>query len=296
MTGRLVCIADVGNTLGECPLWDTEQQLFYWVDITEKILHRYNPDDQEIKKWDVPCEFSAIALRGDGKSIIAGTRDGFGLFDLESGSFDLFATPEKEFPENRMNDGKCDAKGRFWCGSIHEVSDPSLRKPIASLYRVDVDKSVTKIRGGIKTSNGFSWSADGATMYFTDTPTLDILAFDYDQETGAISNERVFATVPPNDGRPGGATVDVDGCLWSAHFAGSKVTKYSPDGDVLETIELPVANVTSCTFGGPDMTTLYITTAAEDLTKEEMLEQPLAGGIFTYETNTKGLPMHRFAG
>ncbi|WP_136616969.1 MULTISPECIES: SMP-30/gluconolactonase/LRE family protein [Mesorhizobium] len=296
MPRELKCVAVVENTLGECPVWDVDQQCLYWVDITEKVLHRYDPVTAAVKTWKTPFEFGSIALRKGGRSIIAGTRDGFAIYDLETEACEHFATPEEPFPGNRMNDGKCDPAGRFWCGSIHEVSDPSQRRPIASMYRVDADRSVTKVRGGIKTSNGFAWSADGRTMYFTDTPTLNILAFDYDVQSGTMSNERVFATVPKGHGRPDGATVDVEGCLWSAHFAGSRITRYSPAGDVLLSLDIPAQNVTSCTFGGANMSTLFITTAREDLTAEDLRQQPLSGNVFAYEAGVAGVPMTRYAG
>lgn len=290
------CVVKTANVLGEGPVWDDREQVLYWVDITGRILHQYAPGTESYRTWHLPDEFSSYALRDDQPGLIAGTRDGFCLFDPVHDSFDLFAVPERPFPSNRMNDGKCDPHGRFWCGSIHEVSDPALREPIASMYRVDPDRTVTKIRSGIKTSNGFAWSPDGRTMYFTDTPSLRILAFDFDLETGTLSNERVFATVPPGQGRPDGAATDVEGCLWSAHFAGWKVTRYSPEGTILQVLQLPVANVTSCAFGGPDMTTLYITTANEDLTEEELSQQPLAGALFAHDTGVRGVQVHRFSG
>ncbi|WP_273281650.1 SMP-30/gluconolactonase/LRE family protein [Pseudooceanicola atlanticus] len=291
-----VCVVDAQNILGECPVWDVRQQVLYWVDITGKILHRFSPRTGEVKKWELPFEFGSFALRENERGVVAGTRDGFCLFDPETGAHDLFDQSESIHPGNRMNDGKCDPRGRFWCGSIHEVSDPSQRQPIASVYRVDPDRSVAKMCTGIKTSNGFAWSPDGNTMYFTDTPTLKILAFDYDLESGSNSNPRVFATVPAGHGRPDGAAVDVEGCLWSAHFAGYKVTRYSPKGEILSVVDLPVANVTSCAFGGADMTTLYITTATEDLTEEELEQQPFAGGVFAFEAGVQGVPVERFAG
>ncbi|WP_189522228.1 MULTISPECIES: SMP-30/gluconolactonase/LRE family protein [unclassified Mesorhizobium] len=296
MQTGLNCIAIVHNTLGECPVWDVEQQVLYWVDITERILHRYDPARDHVKTWKTPFEFGSIALRKDGHSIIAGTRDGFAIFDLDSGEYEHFAHLEQQLPENRMNDGKCDPMGRFWCGSIHEVSDPSRRLPVASVYRVDADRTVTRVRSGIKTSNGFAWSADGRTMYFTDTPTLNILAFDYDLQSGSIANERVFASVPRGHGRPDGATVDIEGCLWSAHFAGSRVTRYSPSGEVLLTLDIPAQNVTSCTFGGANMSTLFITTAREDMTEEDLRRQPLSGNVFAYDAGVAGVPMTRYAG
>ncbi len=295
MQTGLTCVAIVNNILGECPVWDVDQQLLYWVDITGQVLHRFDPVSNQVQAWKTPFEFGSFALRQDGESLIAGTRDGFAIFDFNTNQCEHFAMPEQADPSIRMNDGKCDQRGRFWAGSIHEVSDPSLRKPIASVYRVDADQRVTKVRSGIKTSNGFAWSPDGRTMYFTDTPTLKILASDYDLESGQISNDRIFATIPPGDGRPDGAAVDVEGCLWSAHFAGGKVTRYSPAGEILHTVRLPVQNVTSCAFGGPNLSTLYITTANEDLTEEELRQQPLAGNLFAYEAGVSGYAMNRYA-
>ncbi|MCZ4279203.1 SMP-30/gluconolactonase/LRE family protein [Kiloniella laminariae] len=297
-----VCIAQVKNTLGECPLWDEREQVLYWTDITERQVYRLVPDTGTLTRWPVRAEISALALRANAPGFITGGREGFALVDLQTESFDLLATPEIALPANRMNDGKCDPRGRFWCGSIHEVSDPALRQPIAAVYRLDPGQGpdpasvVKKIRSGVKTSNGFAWSPDGKTFYFTDTPTLQILAFDYDLESGDLANERVFATVPSGKGRPDGATVDVEGCLWSAHFAGACITRYAPDGTVLQVIELPVANVTSCCFGGKDLDTLFITTALEDLSDAELRDQPLAGGLFSFKPGVSGMPMNRYAG
>ncbi|WP_020592499.1 SMP-30/gluconolactonase/LRE family protein [Kiloniella laminariae] len=297
-----ICIAQVKNTLGECPLWDEQEQVLYWTDITERQVYRLVPETGVLTRWPVAVEISALALRKSAPGFITGGKEGFALIDLQTESFDLLAAPEADLPDNRMNDGKCDPRGRFWCGSIHEVSDPGLRQPIASVYRLDPtkgpepDKVIQKMRSGVKTSNGFAWSPDGKTLYFTDTPTLQILAFDYDLESGDLANERVFATVLPGKGRPDGATVDQEGCLWSAHFAGSCITRYAPDGSILQVIDLPVANVTSCCFGGRDLDTLFITTACEDLSDAELLSQPLAGGLFSFKPGVAGFPMDRYAG
>ncbi|MCZ4354692.1 SMP-30/gluconolactonase/LRE family protein [Roseovarius aestuarii] len=296
MSELLVCIYEAQNILAECPVWNEAEQALYWVDITGKLLQRYDINTKGYDKWDLPDEFGSYAFRQNGKGLIAGTRNGFCLFDLASGNIEQLEQPEADLPQNRMNDGKCDPVGRFWCGSIHEVSNPSHRQPLASVYRVGTDLKHDKMRGEVKTSNGFAWSPDGKTMYFTDTPTLRILAFDYDLLDGTVANERVFAALPDNDGRPDGACVDVEGCLWSAHFAGSKVTRYSPDGKILQVIDLPVSQVTSCAFGGENMSTLFITTAREDMTEEDIRREPLAGGIFAIETDTTGVPVSGFAG
>lgn len=296
MNNTVHCVVEARNTLGEGPIWDAEEQALYWLDITERIIHRYEPGSGAIRRWRTPSEVGSIALRRNGDGMVGGFRSGIGFFSPQSEKLEITHAPEAALAENRFNDGKCDPQGRFWCGSIHEVSDPSLRKPIAAVYRLDADGSLTRIRTGVRTSNGFAWSPDGATMYFTDTPSLQILAFDYDSKTGNMGNERVFATLPRGAGRPDGATVDTEGCLWSAHFDGWRVTRYSPKGEILRVVDLPVANVTSCAFGGPDLDTLYITTAREDLSAQELLEQPLAGALFAIEPGVRGMPAQRFAG
>ena len=296
MSNELICVADVKNTLGEGPVWDDIENTLYWVDITEQKLFRYAPSTGKIDVWKTPSEFGSFALRQNASGMIFGTKNGIVLYDPQTGIEEQISPVEDDLPQNRMNDGKCDPVGRFWCGTIHEVSDPSLRKPIASVYRVNTDRQVKKMLNGIKTSNGFAWSPDGKTMYFTDTPTQIISAYDYNMETGEISSGRTFATVPKEKGRPDGATVDIEGCLWSAHFAGGQVTRYSPEGDILKVIHLPVRNVTSCIFGGEDLSTLYITTACEDLTDKELEEQPLAGGLFAIKPNVSGFKMNRFNG
>ncbi len=293
---NLRCVADVKNTLGEGPVWDDLSAHLYWLDITERTLFRFSPQSGEVSSWETPSEFGSFAFRKKGPGIIAAAKDEVLLFDPDSGKQERLVALESDLPENRMNDGKCDAAGRFWCGSIHEISDPALRRPIASVYRVDPDHSVVRVLGDIKTSNGFAWSPDNGTMYFADTPTQIVSAFDYDLATGALSNRRTFAEVPKSTGRPDGAAVDVEGCLWSGHFAGGRVTRYAPDGSVVDVIALPVSNVTSCAFGGADLSTLYITTAREDLSEQELETQPEAGGLFAVDLEVGGFKMHRYGG
>ena len=293
---KVRCVAEVNNTLGEGPVWDELTAHLYWLDITERTLFRYSPESNEIESWETPSEFGSFAFREDGPGIVAAAKEGIFLFEPETGKYQRLIELESDLPENRMNDGKCDAAGRFWCGSIHEVSDPSLRRPVASVYRVDPDFSVVRVLDGIKTSNGFAWSPDNRTMYFSDTPTQSISAFDYDIATGQATNRRTFAAVPKSTGRPDGAAIDLEGCLWSGHFAGGRLTRYAPDGSVVDTIELPVTNVTSCTFGGGNLSTLYVTTAREDLSHEELQKEPQAGGLFAIDLKVGGLKMNRFAG
>jgi sugar lactone lactonase YvrE len=295
MADQPECVLEIANVCGEGPLWDVAEQALYWVDIPRCVVHRFEPSTGRSERWTVPAAIGCLALRRGGGAVAA-LRTGFALLDLTTNKVQTFANPEAGLPETRFNDGKCDARGRLWCGSMHDTSDPQDRRPIAALYRVDPDLACHRMLDGIRTSNGLDWSPDGRTMYYTDTPTLQIDAFDFDPEAGTIANRRAFATVPQGVGRPDGLAVDEAGYLWSAHFDGWRVTRYAPDGRVDRVVRLPVQNVTSCAFGGPDLDILYITSATEDLSESELERQPLAGGLFAHRPGVRGRPMHRFAG
>lgn len=289
------CVFEARNVCGEGPVWDDEAQALYWVDIPEKRIFRRDEASGSVESWPVPADIGAIALRRSG-GLIAGLRSGFALVDLDKETCEIFASPEDGLADNRLNDGKCDPRGRFWCGSLHDEADPAKRRPIGRVYRVDPDLACTAIIEGVKTTNGIDWSPDGRTLYFTDTPTLKIMAYEFDMDSGSIGTPRVFAEVPPGNGRPDGVAVDSEGFLWSAHFDGWRVTRYAPDGSIDRVLSLPVQNVTSCAFGGPDLRTLYITSATEDLSPEDLAAQPLAGGLFACRPGVQGRPMNRFAG
>jgi sugar lactone lactonase YvrE len=295
MTDEVVCIYQANNVCGEGPVWDAEEQALYWIDITDPKLYKRREGDGLVTSWPIPCTIGALALRKAGGAIVA-LRTGFAFFDFESGKAETIVDPEKDIPNTRFNDGKCDKRGRFWCGTCHEVTDPNDRRPIGSLYRLDPDLSCHRMLGEIRTSNGIDWSPDGRTMYYTDTPTLRIDAFEFDVDSNTLGSRRMFAEIPSGAGRPDGLTVDAEGYIWSAHFDGWRVTRYEPNGSVDRVIQLPVKNVTSCAFGGADLKTLYITTATEDLSPEELIQQPLAGGLFALRTTVSGLPMNKFGG
>lgn len=295
MTETPICVYEARNVCGEGPVWDIADQALYWVDIPERKIYRRRESDGQVTSWTVPSDIGAMALRKSG-GFIAALRSGLALFDSKRGTTEVFADPEKDEPMTRFNDGKCDRAGRFWIGTCHEQADLKKRRPIAALYRVDADLSCHRVLGGVKTSNGIDWSPDGRTMYYTDTPTLRIDAFDFDPKRGTLSNRRLFAKIPPGAGRPDGLAVDADGHVWSGHFDGWRVTRYRPDGTIERIKKLPVQHVTSCAFGGPDLKTLYITSATEDLTAEQLAAQPLAGALFALPTDVCGLPMSRFSG
>jgi len=278
------------DILGEGPVWVSEEQALYWVDIVRPALQRWDPASGTYKHWEMPSDIGCFALREQGSAVVA-LRTGFAFLDLGSGQLTPISDPEAEIPSTRFNDGKCDRLGRFWAGTMDEES-PNTR---GALYRMDSNGSYQRIKSGIGISNGLGWSPDNQTMYYTDSIKRTIWAYDFNLENGMISNERIFAQTPQAY-VPDGLTVDAEGYVWSAKWDGWKVVRYAPDGSVDLEVKLPVQRPTSCNFGGPDLRQLFITSASTDLSESELQDQPLAGSIFMVETNTKGLLEPRFSG
>lgn len=232
-----------------------------------------------------------MALREAG-GMVVGLRSGLASLDFETGAVTAIADPEADRPDNRFNDGKVDRQGRFWAGTLNDAE----ADPLGSLYRLDPGGVVTLMQDGAVVSNGVGWSPDDRTMYFTDSAVRTIWAYDYEAETGAIANRRVFVEVPEGSGFPDGLTVDSDGFVWSAVWDGWRVVRYDPSGRIDREVVMPVQRPTSCMLGGPDLKTLYVTSASIHLDTSSLAKGPLAGGLFALEVDTAGLPEPRFAG
>ncbi|NLF68811.1 MAG: SMP-30/gluconolactonase/LRE family protein [Candidatus Anammoximicrobium sp.] len=285
-------ILDVRAQLGEGPVWHPREQRLYWVDILAGLVHVHDPSGKPDTVYRVGQMVGAAVPRRSGGLMLA-TQTGLGVFDLATERFTLVAAPEKELPENRFNDGKCDPRGRFWAGTMSMVR----KTGTGSLYCLDTDGTVRHVFGGVTTSNGLGWSPDQRTMYYIDTPTMQVAAFDYDAEAGTLSNRRVIIPFPDGVGRPDGMTVDAEGMLWIAHWDGGRVSRWEPaTGRLLQEIHLPVARASSCTFGGPNLERLYITTARTGLTEDQLREQPHAGSLFAATPGVVGLPADEYAG
>jgi len=282
-------VAESADQLGECPIWDERQQVLYWVDSRGPAVKRVDTGSGKVHVLPIAEVVGSIAFR-EGRGLLAATKSGFHFLDPESGSLAPVARPETHLPDNRFNDGRCDRQGRFWAGTMSDVR----RDPVGTLYRLDTDLRCTALRNAIIIPNGLAWSPDGRTMYFADTMRHTIWAWDYDPGTGAATRERVFADT--GAGRPDGSCVDADGCLWNAEYGAARVVRYTPAGAVDRVIELPVANPTCCCFGGPRLDELYITSARQRLTADELALQPLAGGVLAVRPGVQGLPEARFAG
>jgi sugar lactone lactonase YvrE len=273
--------------LGESPIWSVEGQALFWVDIKNPMIYRFDPASGDVKNWRIQTEIGSIGLAGKGR-LIAGTRMGLAFIGLDDNSFEEVADPEGHGRMNsvRMNDGKVDRQGRFWCGGM---DDPGYAE-IASLYRFDHDRSVHKMAGPVTVSNALCWSPDNTTMYFADSRKRTMWAYDFDAASGTIENRRVFLDVADDDGVPDGATVDSDGFVWVAHMRGGEIKRYDPAGSMEREIAFPVS-MTSCpAFGGPDLSTLYVTTASSKFEPADFEREPDAGSLFAVETDVKGLP------
>jgi sugar lactone lactonase YvrE len=284
---------DARATLGEGALWDSKHRTLYWVDIIEKKLFVFDPSTKKNRAIDVGQFIGTVVPRQSGGVMLA-LHHGFFALDLETEKLTPIADPEKDLPDNRFNDGKCDPAGRFWAGTMSLVG----KKNTGSLYRLDTNLSVHRMLDSVTTSNGITWSLDAKTMYYIDTPTRRVDAFDYDNETGAIKNRRPVVTLPETDGYPDGMTIDAEGMLWVAHWAGGRVSRWNPSsGKLLQTISLPVSRVTSCAFGGEKLDQLFITTAQIGRAGQmPPHHEPHAGAIFVAQPGTTGTPACLFAG
>jgi sugar lactone lactonase YvrE len=286
---QVQCVADVGAVLGEGPVWDPRDRALYWVDI--KGLKVFRLDSLgELTSWDTPFRVCSLAPRRAG-GFVAGTERGFAFVDLDAGSFEPLAHPEPDRPGNRFNDGKLDRAGRFWAGTM----DDAERSASGALYRLDRDRSWKRLDDGYRVTNGPAFSRDGTRMYHNDSALQTTFMFDLDDE-GMPSNRRIFARFGDGDGYPDGMTVDSDDCLWIAFWDGWCVRRFSPQGDCLEAVRVPVQKPTSCSFGGEQLKQLYITSASIGLSDDERADQPCAGGLFMLDTPHAGLEDATFEG
>jgi sugar lactone lactonase YvrE len=290
MTVSPELVADLRAELGEGPLWDDWRERLLFVDIMRGHVHEFDPVTKSDRVLEVAEPVGAVALTMKGDWLIA-TKTGFWRLDPESGRKSIIAAVEDDQLNNRMNDGYVDRRGRFWAGTM----GMGVRER-GSLYRLDPDGTVTKMLTHVSTSNGIDWSPDDRLMYYVDTPTRQIDCFDFDDASGTIRNRRPFVTFPTGTGRPDGLVVDADGHVWVALWNGGAVQQYAPDGRLETDIRFPVTLTTKCAFAGPDRRDVYVTSAWIDLTAEERVSQPMAGGIFRLRPGPAGQPSRRFAG
>lgn len=273
--------------LGEGPFWFEER--LWWVDINAGKLHSINSEGKEQKSYLLGRRVGAAAPI-EGERFIVAVEDGIGIFDGALGKVEILASPEEDFPGNRFNDGKCDPMGRFVAGTLNMQG----KAQVCALYSFEFPAGFKKLIAPVSLSNGLAWNADGSVLYFVDSSTREIAAFDYDCGTGQAGARAVITKVPPELGIPDGMTIDVEGNLWVAHWDGGAVRCWSAKtGECLAEIVMPCLRPTSCCFGGPNFQKLFITTAQDEQSKENV-SQRWDGNLFVCEPGVGGLPVKTF--
>lgn len=276
------------NRLGESPIWCERTARLWWVDVLTPALWSYEPKTGATERHAVEARhLGSIALRDAGGLLLA-CENGLFAYDLETGAQTFLVDPEPDMPDHRKNDGRADPCGNFWIGTLEE----SRFAPVGCLYRVGADLSVSVEVKGLAIPNSLAFDLDRKRMYFADTRAFAIWICDFDPANGHIANPRTFAkTEAP--ARPDGSCVDAEGCLWNAEFAGGQIVRYSPDGDILATIDLPVSHPTCVCFGGPDLDQLFVTSASEPLDAERRAHEPLAGRVLSLDVGVHGRAEYR---
>jgi sugar lactone lactonase YvrE/DNA-binding IclR family transcriptional regulator len=292
----LRCLGDARALLGEGPVWSPRDHALYWVDILAPALHVLRADGppetgtSEVHRLGTMI---SLAVPRAGGGLLVATPGGLMTWDGAEGTMTPFAHPEAGRQGQRYNDGKCDRLGRLWIGSMDMGAAPHR----GHLYRVDPDRSWSRMDSGFTVPNGLGFSPDDRRLYFTDTDRHTVYEYDFDLATGAIRDRRPLIRIDPAEGKPDGLTVDAEGCLWIAVWDGWHLARYSPGGELLQRIRLPVPRPTSCIFGGTNLRTLYVTSARVRLDAQALAGSPMSGALFALEIpGVQGLPETVFAG
>lgn len=297
---KVRCVLDARCQLAEGPVWDEERGVLYWVDIPmPSSVHALNPESGQHQSWPMPEMATALAL-WDRDHLLVACHRSLRRLNLETGESQVIAEVEPDRPQNRCNDGGTDPKGRFWFGTMQnniaeDGSDLPLTETSGAIYCFDTDRRIERIEDGLSISNTFVWSPDQQWFYTADTPTGRIFAYRYDSATGKLSDPRLFAEIE-GLGLPDGSTIDSEGYLWNARWGGGCIVRFAPDGTIDRTVDIPATKVTSCAFGGDDLSTLFVTTARQGLDETRLEKEPQAGGLFAFEPGVTGLPERKFAG
>ncbi|WP_046745031.1 SMP-30/gluconolactonase/LRE family protein [Kordia zhangzhouensis] len=277
---------EIPSKLGEGAIWDYRKKVLYWVDIEGKSLNIYSPKTKTNKEIKMPSRIGTVVPSEIENEAVVALEDGIYMVNIVTENISLLSDIEATHTENRFNDGKCDPNGNLWVGSMHLPQS----KPEGSLYKINSDGEAQKMLGNITISNGIVWTKDKKTMYYIDTPTSNIRAFDYNEQNNTISNERIAVKVDEADGFPDGMTIDENDKLWVGLWNGNCIAQYDPiTGKMLSKVHVPAHNVTSCAFGGENLDILYITTSSLDMNDEEKKQYNKAGSIFKIKLDTRGV-------
>jgi L-arabinonolactonase len=286
-------IVDGHNLLGEGVLWCERSGRVLWTDIEQSVLYACAADGSALQCWHLPERLCSFALTEESSRLLLALASRLAFFDLEDGVLTPICAVEAELPSTRLNDGRCDRQGRFVFGSFNQAGDPKL--PLGGFYRLNHDLSLERLPlGGVAIANSICFSPDGATMYYADSATGEIRCCDYDPASGAVSGERVFVAAGVAPGEPDGATIDADGCLWSARWGAAQVARFTPDGRLERVLELAASQPSCPAFGGPSLDVLFVTSARVGLSPLQLAQAPRSGALFAQALAVRGLPEVRF--
>ena len=274
----------LGGPLLEGPVWVEADAALWFVDIKAHRIYRFDPASGEQRTWNAPEQVGFCLPMHDGR-FVAGLKTALAMFDPKDGSFTPLVDPEPELPGNRLNDGAVDPSGRVWFGTM----DDAEKAATGRIYRLGADSRCVVATPAVSITNGPTFSPDGRTIYHVDTLGGIIYAASVAPD-GSLGYSRPFVTIPSSEGYPDGPTVDAEGCVWIGLYGGWAVRRYSPAGELLQTVRFPVSAITKLAFGGPDLMTAFATTAAKHLDAAGRAAQPLAGSLFTFRVSTPGLP------
>lgn len=295
-------VTSTRNRLGECPVWSAREGKLYWMDLLEPAVFSYRPDTGDVERWPMPEYLGGLALRKAG-GLVLGMQRRVACFIPERGALEDLVPLGEMGDAVRFNDGKCDCRGRFFIGNMmdpdiadNEEQAEDEKEGAGSIFVLDTDLTFRVRETAYTIPNGFTWNLDYTLLYVADSHENAIFVYDYDSVSGTFSNKRLFASTKNEPGVPDGACLDAEGCLWSARNNGGCIVRYRPDGSMDRKIPLPVRLPTSLAFGGPDLETLFVTSASQGLTPERKKEHPLSGAVLALDAGVKGAPVPMFAG
>lgn len=291
MSYPLIDTVPCANILGEGVQWNAADQSVWWTDIQAAKIYRYHAATKNLQQWSTPEPVGCFAFAHRESRLLVAFASGIAWLDLDSGAYEWLARPELAVSGNRLNDGRVDRQGRFWVGGL--VEQRAAEDQGTSLYCLDEQLQLSCHLNGLSISNSLCWSPDSRHLYHADSPTHRIHVYDFDASAGRLSNRRIFAETAEGV-EPDGACIDSQGYLWSAQWGSSRVVRYTPDGQVAATVDLPFSQPTCVALGGPQLDWLLITSARKGLSAEQLQQQPQAGNLMIFQTDIHGLPECRF--
>jgi len=286
---------DNRHELGECVLWCERTGRLLWTDIPQATLWSYSPASGRSFSWQMPERLCSFALTGSDDCLLLALASGLAFFRFSTGEVTRIVEVEADIPATRINDGRCDRQGRFVFGMFNQEDSP--KRALGGFYRLNTDLSLERLPlGNAAIANSICFSPDGRRMYYADSVTREIRCCQYDPDSGAIGASQVFVPADAAPGEPDGSCIDAEGCLWTTRWGAGQVMRFGPDGRLDRVLTLAAPQPSCPAFGGPDFSTLYVTSAWLGMTGGDRAGAPLSGAMFRSALDVRGLPESRFLG